>query len=124
MSVIAAAEWWSSRRLQYNGGLLIAGCLAFIAYAIIGWTLLGDSDFEVTVFTTLFQGLAFLFMVMIANVFYSFGTVSERILCPKHPDRYREVCYRIGYWFSISLPFAVPILLLISALLFKDAPRQ
>lgn len=48
--------WWSARRLRYNVGLVVAGVLAFVAYLLVGFALLpGESDFEVTILTTLLQ---------------------------------------------------------------------
>ncbi len=121
MDETTAAKWWSSRRLQYNVGLLISGFLAYIAYIVLGSILLSDSGFEVTIFTVLFQGFAFLVMVVIANIFYSLGYATERIVCPKNPERYRKICYWMGYGFSILLPFSVPVLVVISAALSKGS---
>ncbi len=103
--------WWSARRLRYNVGLVVAGILAFIAYLAVGFTLLPpDADFEVTIFTTLFQGVGYLFMIGIANVFYLLGPLSERIVHPRDPERYRRICFRLGFWFSVLLPFSIPAL--------------
>lgn len=120
MHETTAEQWWSSRRPRYNRGLLISGFLAYSAYLVLGSILLSDSDFEVTLFTLLFQGFAFLVMVVIANIFYTLGYVSERILRPKNPEKYREICYRLGYGFSVLIPFSVPVLVVISAIIFRD----
>lgn len=117
MSDITAGQWWSSRRSHYNCGLLISGILAFAAYVVIGSTMLrSGSEFEVTVFTTLFQGIGFLVMMAVANIFYFLGSLSERIVRPKSPDQYRRVCYGLGFWFSVLLPFSIPALVAVSAL--------
>ncbi len=120
MDDTTAAKWWSSRRLRYNRGLFISGFLTFIVYIVLGSTFLSESDFEVTIITMLVQGFAFLVMVIIANIFYSLGHASERILRPNNPDRYRKICYQMGYGFSVSLIFFVPVFLMISAILFQD----
>lgn len=121
MSETIAEQWWSSHRPKYNRGLLFAGFLAFVAYIIIGSTLLQhDTEFEVTIFTTIFQVIAYLVMVAIANAFYSLGLASERVVRPKNPDQYRKACYRLGFWFSVLLPFSIPILLLITALISRN----
>ena len=104
--------WWSARRLRYNVGLVVAGILAFIAYVAVGSTMLPpDTDFEVTIFTTLFQGIGYLFMMGLANVFYFLGPLSERVIRPRDPQRYRLNCFRLGFWFSVLLPFSIPVLL-------------
>jgi hypothetical protein len=104
--------WWNARRLRYNVALVIAGILAFIAYLAVGSTMLPpDADFEVTIFTTLFQGIGYLFMIGVANVFYFLGPLSERVVRPRDPERYRCICFRLGFWFSVLLPFSIPTLL-------------
>jgi len=111
-SVTSPFAWWSARRLRYNIGLVVAGILAFIAYAVIGSTLLPvDADFEVTLFTILFQGVGYLVMIAVANVCYFLGPLSERFVRPTDPERYRRICYRLGFWFSVLLPFSIPTLL-------------
>jgi hypothetical protein len=91
--------------------------LAFIAYAAVGSTLLSsDVDFEVTPFTIFFQGIGYLLMIGVANVCYSLGPFSERVIRPSDPQRFRLVCYRLGFWFSVPLQFSVSGLLTVSAL--------
>lgn len=104
--------WWNARRLRYNVGLVVAGILAFIAYVAVGSTMLrSDADFEVTIFTTLFQGIGYLFMMGLANIFYFLGPLSERVIRPRDSERYRRLCFRLGFWFSVLLPFSIPLLL-------------
>ncbi len=90
----------------------MAGILAFTAYATVGSTMLPpDADFEITIFTTLFQGVGYLFMIGVANLCYFIGPLSESIVHPSDPERYRRICFRLGFWFSVSLPFSIPALL-------------
>jgi hypothetical protein len=97
--------------------LVVAGILAFITYVAVGSILLPpDADFEVTLFTTLFQGIGYLFMIGVANVFYFLGPLSERMVRPLDPERYRRICFRLGFWFSVLLPFSIPTLLAFLAL--------
>jgi hypothetical protein len=111
----SSLSWWGARRLRYNIGLAVAGVLAFICYATVCWTLLprvlGPSEIEVTLFTTLFQGIGYLLMMGVANLFYYLGPLSERVVRPVEVDRYRRNCYRLGFWFSVLLPFSIPALL-------------
>jgi hypothetical protein len=115
-ATISGRDWWSARRLRYNVGLVVAGVLAFAAYALIGSTLSSRINFEVTVFTIFFQCIGYLLMIGLANVCYFLGPFSERIIRPSDPQRYRVVCYRLGFWFSVLLPFSIPMLLAMSAL--------
>jgi hypothetical protein len=111
-SATSPFAWWGARRLRYNIGLVVAGILAFIAYVVVGSTLLSaDADFEVTLFTILFQGVGYLVMIGVANVCYFLGPLSERLIHPADPERYRRICYRFGFWFSVLLPFSIPALL-------------
>ena len=114
---LSPSAWWSAHRLRYNVALVVAGILAFITYVAVGSILLPpDADFEVTLFTTLFQGIGYLFMIGVANVFYFLGPLSERMVRPLDPERYRRICFRLGFWFSVLLPFSIPTLLAFLAL--------
>jgi len=50
-------------------------------------------------------------MIAVANVCYFLGPLSERFVRPADPERYRRICYRLGFWFSVLLPFSIPALL-------------
>lgn len=114
--------WWRSRRLRYNISLAVAGVLAFICYVIVCSTLLPRvltlSEIKVTAFTTLFQAVGYLFMMGVANILYYLGPLSERVVKPADVEGYREICYRLGFWFSVVLPFSIPVLLTILVLFF------
>lgn len=76
-TTISTYEWWAARRWHYNLGLVISGLLAFIAYAFIYWNFKErfGPDTEITIFTTIFQGIGYLLMIGIANLFYHLGPV-------------------------------------------------
>jgi hypothetical protein len=121
MSDIAASpfSWWSARRIRYNIGLVVAWVLAFIAYSVVGSTMLPiEDDFEVTTFTLLFHGFGYLFMMAVANVFYFLGPLSECMVRPRDPERYRRICFGLGFWFSVLLPFSIPALLALQAVFY------
>lgn len=114
----APFQWWLERLPRYNVGLAVAGFLAFTAYVLVGSLLLSDDEkFEVTFFTILLQGIGYLVLMVIANVCYMIGPVSEGILRPDDVRQYRERWYKLGCRFSFALPFCVPVLLLIMAVL-------
>ena len=101
--------WWETHRLRYSIGLVVAGVLAFIAYVVVGSTLLPiEAEFEVSLFTTVFQAVGYFVMIGIANVCYFLGPLSERFIHPTDPERYRRICYRLGFWFSFLLPCLSP----------------
>lgn len=62
---VAAAEWWGRRRAKYNVGLIAAGILAFICYAVVFEVKVvpKDSETEITLFTSAFQGCRYLVMM-------------------------------------------------------------
>ena len=66
---------------------------------------------EITLFTTAFQGIGYLFMMGVANVCYFAGPLSESLIKPKNVDRYRRVTFQLGMWFSVLLPFSIPVIL-------------
>jgi hypothetical protein len=112
-----AKDWWEPRRLRYNIGLAIAGFLAFICY--VGAVDRGISagatpGAEITLFTTAFQGVGYLFMMALANVCYLAGPLSESLFRPINLDRYRRITYWLGFGFSVLLPFGMPALVLIN----------
>jgi hypothetical protein len=113
-SAWAAENWWAARRLRYNIGLIVAGLLAFLCYgAVVDWciNIKAPGEFEITIFTTFFQGVGYLFMMAVANVCYFLGPLSERIVRPKNIATYRKTAFWLGFWFSVLLPFLVPALL-------------
>jgi hypothetical protein len=126
-TITSPFAWWNARRLRYNVALVVAGILAFAAYIAVFVALVPeDAHVEITAFTILFQGVGYLFMIGVANVCYFIGPLSERVVRPADPDRYRHICYRLGFWFSVLLPFTIPALLAFLALFhptyWSDSP--
>ena len=117
-------EWWKARRPRYNIGLVIAGILAFVLYVIVCVTLLprviDPAQIDVNGLTTLVQGISYLFMMGVANVCYFLGPLSELVLRPRNVERYRRVCFLLGFWFSFLLPFCIPAGLTVLVLFFPD----
>jgi hypothetical protein len=108
-----AWDWWEQRRFRYNIGLVIAGPLAFACYVAVvdrGISTGKMPDAEITLFTTAFQGVGYLFMMAVANVCYLGGPFCESFIEPRNVDRYRRVTFELGFWFSVLLPFMIPAL--------------
>ena len=122
----AREEWWADHRWPYNRALIVAGILAFVCYATVAGTLVARVDpcVEITIFTTAFQGFGYLLAMGIANLCYFLGPLSERIIHPRDPAHFRQVVYRLGFWFSVLLPFSVPLLLSYFALFHPDQFRH
>jgi len=113
----APENWWAARRLRYNIGLLVAGPLGFVCYAAAIQRCIdlhAPGDFEITIFTTFFQGFAYLVLIGMANLCNYFGPWSERLFHPSNPARYRKFAFRLGFRFSVLLPFTPSALLLFS----------
>ncbi len=112
---LALSEWWAKRRVKYNIGLIIAGFTAFIAYAILGGILIApyDNDFEVTLFTILFQGIGYLFMMLVANLFYNLGPYVDKQYNNDNSEAFRQRLFNFGFWFSVGLPFLIPTLIVV-----------
>lgn len=105
----SAAQWWGERRLPYNLGLVGAGIGAFLAYIALVWTFEDHlNQVEITAFTVTFQALGYLAAMAVANICFSLGPLSERVLKPANLTSYRTIAYRLGFWFSVLLPFLVP----------------
>ncbi len=110
--------WWNSRRLRYNKGLFISGLLAFIVYAIVGNNFIApyDAAFEITFFSTTLQIVGYLFLMLLANIFYELGTFVDVHLNKGKEEKFRKNLYKTGFWFSVILPFIAPLKLLITYL--------
>lgn len=100
--------WWAGRRMLYNVGLAASGIITYFLPLTICLTFAdGPGDCEITILTPfhlLFQSFMLLVMLAIANVLYYLGPLSERMFKPRDVDRYRKVCFGLGFWFSVSLP--------------------
>ncbi len=112
-------DWWWKRRTKYNIGLLISGAVSFILYSVIGiWLIYPiDEDFEITLFTIIFQGIGFLFAMFFANAFYTLGSLCDLYYNEKDSEIFRRNLFNLGYYFSISLPPLIPIMLFIQYLI-------
>jgi hypothetical protein len=121
-------QWWASLRGLYNFGLIVAGVVAFVCYMIVmGW--IGDNvrgpngqkpEIEITLFTTMFQGCGYLFMMGIANLCYYLGPICEILVKPRNVNRYRAITFHLGLWFSVALPFLVPATLVLGAVFHPE----
>jgi len=109
-------EWWNEKRYLYNLGLFISGIIAFVLYVIVGVNLIMpyDEDFEITLFTIFFQGIGYLVMISFANLFYSLGVKHDLNYNKENTDDFRKNLFNLGFWFSVSLPFLVPLMGVIS----------
>lgn len=116
-------KWWEKKRLNYNVGIILSGITSFILYVLIVEFIVFKSeknwDGEITIFTLISQGIGFLFMIGIANLFYFLGSFSETIFKPKNIEKYRNLTYKIGFWFSCALPFSIPTILFIQYFKFR-----
>jgi sterol desaturase/sphingolipid hydroxylase (fatty acid hydroxylase superfamily) len=111
-------KWWVKKRLKYNTGLLISGIIAFILYAILGSALIEHyEDFEITLFTITFQGVGYLLMMFIANLFYNFGYIADKVFNKHNDEQFRKRLFNFGFWFSFGLPFLIPINIVFKALI-------
>lgn len=111
-----SATWWKNKRIKYNKGLIVAGFTAFAIYAILGIFLIAphDEEFEITLFTIFFQSIGYLLMMGLANVCYNLGYMVDKHYNKDNNQAYRQRLFNFGFWFSVLLPFLVPILVIIS----------
>jgi hypothetical protein len=115
----ALGQWWTIKRAKYNISLIISGALAFVIFLIVGliFRCPSDDEFEITLFTIVFQGFGLLLFMLIANVFFSLGYFVDRVFNKKDSQHFRERLFAIGLWFSVSLPFLIPLLTVVKYLL-------
>lgn len=109
-------DWWRERRTEYNVGLAVSGMLAFILYVISGVRLIMpyDDEFEITLFTIVFQAVGYLFMIGVANLFYFFGVLHDLTYNKDNTSQFRKKLFKLGFWISVSIPFLAPLIIVIS----------
>ncbi len=122
--------WFGTRQRYYNLGLVVAGILAFISYIIACEVFVSPNDVEVltkprdsndaqyefTIFTLVFQGLGYLFMMACANVCYLLGPSLDSSANPENRAEFRRTLYALGCAFSFALPFTIPVLVVLTHL--------
>jgi hypothetical protein len=59
---------------------------------------------------TLFLGVGFLVLMAVANVLYLLGPLGESFVRRSEIPRYRDSAYAMGFWGSVAIPFAFPLL--------------
>ncbi len=107
-----AKVWWRLQRKKYNLGLLIAGITAFLCYTVIATYFIAPykRDFEINGLITFLQGIAYLIMMGVANVFYTLGYLLDQLLNKDNHQQFRVDLFNVGFWFSCALPFLIPLL--------------
>ena len=107
-----AWAWWAAQRKKYNIGLIVAGIAAFICYVIIATYFIApyDPDFEISGIATFMQGIGYLIMIGVANVFYYLGYFIDRLFNTGNHLQFRVTLFNLGFWFSCALPFLIPML--------------
>ena len=79
-------------------------------YGVFGSTLI--KDFKVTGFTLFFGAIGYGILMGIANVFYGLGNLVDVTFNPAGKESFRIKLYNTGFWFSVALPFTIPLLVL------------
>ena len=104
--------WWQARRLPYNLALAAAGVVAYLATIALWWATRQAiwRDWRDGIATTLLLGTGFLILMGVANVCYLAGPALEAWMRPKDPRRFRASAYALGFWGSVALPFALPLI--------------
>ncbi len=117
-------QWWEERRGAYNCALALSGIGAFLAWcgAVEFCIRTGANvDVEITIFTIIGGGIAYLLAMGLANVCYGLGEVAERRVRPADVPRFRRRLFRAGLVFSMALPWLAPAALVVECTL---APRS
>ena len=114
-------QWWRSKRISYNNGLIITGFIAFMLYCILGPIIIAPhEEFEETIFEMAFQGCAYFIMMCIANGFYTLGWIIDSSFNKNNSQVFRERLFALGYWFSFSLPILLILSVMIRFLIWGE----
>jgi high-affinity Fe2+/Pb2+ permease len=107
-------NWWWTQRCRYNKGLFCAGLIAFFIYCTLGELIIARyTEFEETIFEMAFQGGCYMFLMMLANLFYTFGWIIDFLFNKNDSQKFRNWTFGLIYWFS----FGLPILFILSIML-------
>ncbi len=106
-------DWWLGKRWLYNISLVVAGISAFVCNHIVidlfSETINNVEVGEMTILAIGGQSICFLIMMWMANMFYGLGLWAEKKFKPNDVRRFRRITFRLGYWFSVGLPFMIPL---------------
>jgi hypothetical protein len=110
--------WWSARRNRYNVTLICAAPLSLIATLIV-WGFFEERlpCLEINGASILLGIPLFLIGLLLANICYILGPLSERLVRPRNVTVFRTWVYRAGAAFSVLLVFFPALINLIAALL-------
>jgi len=107
-----AEEWWRSHRIPYNIGFIGSTLVAMCTQVIVSFVCPAE-DAEITLVTIIFGIPTFLLgygiIIICANLCYTLGLRVEQISRPTNPARYRRWAFASGLFFSIALPFGLPL---------------
>lgn len=113
INVLSPQQWWWRKRIKYNNGLIVAGFIALLLYCALGPIIIAPhEEFEETIFEMAFQGTLYLEMMIVANILYTSGSLIDILFNKSNSQLFRERLFKLGYWFSFSLP----ILLILSVM--------
>ncbi|WP_435526034.1 hypothetical protein [Chryseobacterium indoltheticum] len=100
-------DWWSDKRYLYNMGLILSGIITFILYVIVGANFIMpyDEEFEITLFTIVFQGIGYLIMIVFANLFYSLGVTEDLNHNKENTDDFRKIYSILAFGFQFHYHF-------------------
>jgi quinol-cytochrome oxidoreductase complex cytochrome b subunit len=123
----AREVWWSGRRRRYNVSLVIAGLAGFACYAIAVQRCIelhAPGDWEITIFTTVVQGFAYVVAMGVANICYFLGPWAERVVEPRNVATFRTIAFRLGVWFSVLLSLTPSAVLFVACSLHRGEERR
>jgi hypothetical protein len=123
----AREVWWSGRRRRYNVSLVIAGLAGFVCCAIAVQRCIelhAPGDWEITIFTTVVQGFAYVVAMGVANICYFLGPWAERVVEPRNVATFRATAFRLGVWFSVLLSLTPSAVLFVSCSLHRGEERR
>ena len=115
---VGRRAWWSARRKRYNITLIAAAPLSLVATLAV-WGLFEERlpCLEITGVSIILGFPLFLMGLLLANICYLLGPLSELMVRPRNVVLYRTWVYRAGTAFSLLLVLSPALVNLVSALL-------
>ena len=112
---LSPKAWWINRWKYYNKSLAIAGFVCFLLYYGLGLFFIEAyvPAFEFSLPVVLSQFGFYIGMMGIANLLFFLGPLADKLLNKSGNHFFRRYIFRMGYIFSVSLPFAMLLLILL-----------
>lgn len=92
-----ARLWWLHQRIKFNKALMISGMLTFVIYTLFTAQIFGSPYLTVTLNTMMVELIVYVFYMLMANLFYTIGWLSDLAFNTANTQKFRLYVFTGGY---------------------------